>query len=121
MTMMNDFKLGDFEITVRDHGYATYICCSGAGDQPTPAITVRPFLNRIRINFKGHHVALDFRKLTYANSATITEIVFLLHAAAAEAESAEVTYDPQVAFQRSVFGMLEKLQVNANRLRFIQE
>lgn len=98
------FKSGELTISVSTSAQGvTSIAWQGTSDAREPGLELTPFLTKIAEELSGGAVEVDFRKLEYMNSATVSPIIHFARALDSHGVKARLLYDAGIGWQRVNF------------------
>lgn len=102
--MSESFQHGDLKLEVRD----TTVTLTGRSTARDPGTFLGPILTNLfkQASAAGKTAVLDFRKLEYMNSSTITPVIRLLHEAKKNGGKVLITYDGKSRWQDLSFSAL---------------
>ena len=120
MTMNKEtFESNSLKIEVRENNEAISAEWTGKSIHRNPGKFITPIL--VDILKKGTNenkrIVLDFRKLDYMNSSTITPVIKVLERAARGANELTVVYDKSLRWQDLSFSALEIFKTKDQRVQ----
>jgi len=104
------FSLGDLSITTSTSADGeTTLAWLGTSDAREPGLELTPFLSSFADEHAGKAVVLDFRKLGYMNSATVSPIIHFARALDAQGVRTRILFDAGVGWQRVNFVAMKSI------------
>ncbi|MBN8614352.1 MAG: SiaC family regulatory phosphoprotein [Deltaproteobacteria bacterium] len=102
--MSETFQHGELKLEVKD----TTVTLTGRSTARDPGNFIGPILTNLykQASAAGKAMILDFRKLDYMNSSTITPVIRLLHEAKKSGGKVTITYDGKSRWQDLSFSAL---------------
>lgn len=98
------FSLGDLTISASTSADGeTTLAWLGTSDAREPGLELTPFLTKFAEQHAGKAVVLDFRKLGYMNSATVSPIIHFARSLDALGVRTKILFDSGVGWQRVNF------------------
>ncbi|MCP4599874.1 MAG: hypothetical protein GY847_04915 [Proteobacteria bacterium] len=113
---MKDLESGELKIVVKE-GPPTVIEWTGMSNARAPASIINPFVDNLIDEFKNKETTIDFRKLEYMNSSTVTPIIRLMKMFDDNSIKTLVIYDRSSKWQQASFKALDTL---ARMLNYIE-
>jgi len=105
---MENLVADTLKILVED-GAETILQWQGTSTAREPASVINPYVDKIVPLLKSKTVRLDFTKLQYMNSSTVTPIIRLIRLFDSEGIKTTVIYDKSSKWQQASFKALETL------------
>jgi hypothetical protein len=105
---LDNLKVDDFEIRVT-RGSPNTIEWLGISHFVNPSSTINPFVEVLAETLKGESVIVDFTKLAYMNSSTVSPIIHLCKLFDKKRILTTVHYDKTSDWQSAIFRGLETL------------
>jgi len=106
---LETFETGDLKITIRQDGDAVSVSWLGTSDAREPGRELTPFLGGLAPRLVGKSVDVDFRKLEYMNSGTVSPIIQFARALDQHAIRSRLLFDSQVGWQRVNYVCLKNI------------
>jgi hypothetical protein len=103
------FETGDLKITVRDDNDTVSVSWLGTSDAREPGRELTPFLSGLAPKLVGKSVDVDFRKLEYMNSGTVSPIIQFARALDQHGVKSRLLFDSQVGWQRVNYVCLKNI------------
>lgn len=104
------FTSGELRISVTSSPDAgTVIAWLGTSDARDPGAELTPFLSGLAERLAGGQVSVDFRKLEYMNSATVSPIIHFARALDSHGVKTRLYYDSSVGWQRVNFVAMKSI------------
>ena len=112
MNYNKNFSNEELTITVTEHDTNIEVIWLGRSTAREPKIFIQPILQEIAelASKRQKSINMDFRKLEYMNSSTITPILRMLEGAANANSIFSITYDSSLRWQELNFSALEILR-----------
>lgn len=105
---MENLIADSLQILVKE-GAETVIQWQGTSTAREPASIINPYIDKIVPYLKNKKVRIDFTKLRYMNSSTVTPIIRLIRLFDTEGIKTTVVYDKTSKWQQASFKALETL------------
>lgn len=113
---MDSLRVGELEITVT-RGDPTIVEWRGTSKSPDPALTISPFFETLARTIKDDEVVIDFTKLEYMNSSTVSPIVSLCKLFDSKQIKTTIRYDSRSKWQPGIFKGLVRLSMILKNIR----
>ncbi len=108
---MQDLKEGSLELKVSADPAKTVVTWLGRSDAQNPAQFLTPYLTGLVKQFKGSELVVDFSRLSYMNSSTVSPIIQFLKMADTTKINTLVKYDASSTWQNASFKALKAMSV----------
>ncbi|MDJ0765809.1 MAG: hypothetical protein QNJ97_22685 [Myxococcota bacterium] len=105
---MSDFIHGALKIVSEEENEARKLSFFGRSDTREPAEVLNPFFNTV-LSSGTDHLILDFSKLEFMNSSTISPLVQFMHKLNKRSRKTTITYDASTKWQDVSFRALKKI------------
>jgi hypothetical protein len=106
------FTLNSGELTVIAAPLETgglSVVWSGTSDAREPSLELTPFLAEVVTQHQGGPVVVDFRKLEYMNSGTVSPIIVFVRALDERGIEAKLLFDTGIGWQRVNFVAMKSI------------
>lgn len=103
------FTSSELTISVKEQDGEIHVAWLGTSDARDPARELTPFLTGLAGRVAGRSVNVDFRKLEYMNSGTVSPIIQFARALDTSASKTRLLYDTKVGWQRVNFICLKNI------------
>jgi hypothetical protein len=100
---MEDLVAGNLKVTVVAQGESVKVCLLGESDGRAMGEALGPYLKRLAGSCRAKTVQIDFAKLDYMNSSTLTPIVQFLQLLSDTALRVTVRYRSDLQWQATSF------------------
>jgi hypothetical protein len=105
-----NFKSSELTISVEEQADGVVnVAWLGTSDARDPARELTPFLTGLAGRLAGKAVNVDFRRLEYMNSGTVSPIIQFARALDSSAGKTTLLYDTKVGWQRVNFVCLKNI------------
>lgn len=103
-------------IEVSEDAGQTTVLWLGTSDARDPGRELTPFFGELAAKLAGKSVAVDFRKLEYMNSGTVSPIIQLARSLDKHGATTRLLYDTTVGWQRVNFVCLKNIAKTLSRV-----
>lgn len=100
---------GDLTIVVTSSEDGTSVVWSGTSDAREPSLELTPFLAQVVERQEGAPVTVDFRKLEYMNSGTVSPIIVFVRALDERGVQTRLLFDTGIGWQRVNFVAMKSI------------
>lgn len=114
---MDLLQVESLKIEARYDVQPALVVWSGSIDVRDPAQLINPFVDKMVSRLAGHSCTVDFRKLEYMNSSSVTPILRMVKAFAENHITAEVQYSVNVEWQRASFRALNAIAMRLTGIK----
>lgn len=105
---MQNFKADDLEIKI-EKGSTPVMLWLGISNAREPALAINPFVDGFLRDLKSREIIVDFRKLEYMNSSTVTPIIRLIRELDKKNIKTTIIYKRISKWQQASFKALDTL------------
>ena len=119
MSDKQEYVSNDLSIHVDGEGETINVLWLGKSTERTPGRFISPILQSVldQASGAGKRVVLDFRKLGYMNSSTVTPLIHFLEMARRSQCQISIMYDKSARWQDLSFSALRVFVTQDNRIR----
>lgn len=110
--MTNDaltLNSGELTIVVSSSENGTAVAWSGTSDAREPSLELTPFLTQVVERHAGGPMLVDFRKLEYMNSGTVSPIIVFVRALDERGIETKLLFDTGIGWQRVNFVAMKSI------------
>lgn len=116
---MKNLKEGTLEINSSISNGKASIIWLGKSQDRDPGHVLNPYFEEIIKELNGTEVLIDFSKLEYMNSSTVTAIINLIRMLEESKISTKLQYDKNLKWQTASFKALETITESMNNIKVI--
>lgn len=110
------FTSAQLKIVVSEQAGEIQVAWLGTSDARDPARELTPFLTELAERLAGRTVNVDFRKLEYMNSGTVSPIIQFARTLDTSANKTRLLYDTKIGWQRVNFVCLKNIAKTLNKV-----
>jgi hypothetical protein len=100
---------GELIIVVSSSENGTTVVWSGTSDARDPSLELTPFLAQVVERHTGASMLVDFRKLEYMNSGTVSPIIVFVRALDERGIETKLLFDTGIGWQRVNFVAMKSI------------